>query len=75
MSLIDLKHYLQQIKICSLFQLSSYFNREPDVLRSMLQHWEYKGYIKKMSKTEKCGSSCSKCDPLYTEIYQWIGPR
>lgn len=73
MGLIDIKNYLQSIKVSNLFHLSTYFNMDPDILRDMLQHWERKGCIRKSGKTDNCGTKCSKCSPLLTEIYEWVG--
>lgn len=73
MSLVDLRNYLQQIKVGNLFQLSTYFNLDPETLRMMLAHWERKGSIRRSDKTSHCGTKCRNCNPLLTEIYEWVG--
>ena len=73
MSLVDLKKYLQQVRISSLSTISAYFNAEPDTLRQMLGHWIRKGCIKQCMKTPACATVCGKCSPLTTEIYEWVG--
>lgn len=72
MSLLEIKRYLMQVKICSLSSICAYFNADPDVLRQMLNHWVRKGCVRKCAKTAACGSSCAKCSPLITEIYEWL---
>lgn len=72
MSLLDIKKYLMQVRIVSMSGLVAYFNAKPEVLRDMLGHWMRKGCLRQCQKTPACGSSCFKCDPLMTEIYEWI---
>jgi hypothetical protein len=72
MSLLDIKKYLMQVKIASLSGISHYFNADPEVLRQMLGIWEKKGCLRKCMKTQNCGTSCVKCSPLLTEIYEWV---
>jgi putative ferrous iron transport protein C len=72
MSLLDIKTYLMRVRITSLANLATYFNTNPDVLRGMLSHWLRKGCLRKCQKTAACGGSCFKCDPLITEIYEWV---
>jgi putative ferrous iron transport protein C len=72
MSLVDLKQYLMKVRIASMSSISVYFNTEPDTLRHMLSHWVRKGCVRQCLKTPNCGSSCGKCSPLLTEIYEWV---
>jgi putative ferrous iron transport protein C len=73
MNLIEIKHYLMNVKLTSLASLSLYFNAEPDVLRQMLNHWVRKGCVRQCLKTPACGVKCGKCSPATTEIYEWVG--
>ena len=72
MLLQRLKLYLRQRRIVSLFDLKHEFGADSDVLRDMLQLWIQKGQVRTVQKTESCGSRCTKCDPLFTEMYEWV---
>jgi hypothetical protein len=72
MILADLRHYLQLNHRVNLNDLSTHFNVAPDALRGMLIKWINKGKVRKSSLEQSCGSSCCKCDPLLTEVYEWL---
>ena len=71
MILSELKDYLAKTKVSSMFELQLHFNTDAEVLRDMLEHWIRKGKIKKTKRSVKCGS-CQQCNPLMTELYEWI---
>lgn len=71
MSLLAIKHYLSEVKIANLANLTAYFKKHPDLLRDMLAHWIRKGKIRKFAKSALCGGKCVKCDPMMVEIYEW----
>lgn len=70
--LIDLKQYIKNQRSVSLSQLVNNFPLDPMILHNMLNFLMQKGNIRKKSKTDNCGSKCSKCHPSVTEIYEWI---
>lgn len=72
MILADLRQYLQERRQVSLNDLAIHFNIDADALRGMLGKWISKGKVRQVSSGESCGTSCCKCDPLLTEIYQWV---
>lgn len=72
MSLIELKHYLQRVKIASLGSMSTYFKCDICLLRQMISHWVKKGYVRKLTKTPHCGSKCLQCGEENFEFYEWI---
>jgi putative ferrous iron transport protein C len=72
MSLVDIKQHLMQVRIASLSSICVYFNADPDTLRGMLSHWVRKGRVRQCKKNPACASSCGKCSPLLTEIYEWV---
>lgn len=72
MSLLKVKTILQRLETCSLFDLCKETKTHPDVLRDMLQHWVRKGKVCRLVGTDACGKSCTQCDPLFIERYQWI---
>lgn len=72
MSLIELKQYLQSRQEVSLLDLCRTTKRKPEILRDMLAIWMRKGKVCLKQRTDACGSSCSQCDPLFTETYIWL---
>ncbi len=72
MSLMDIKQHLMKVRIASLSSICVYFNADPDTLRGMLGHWMRKGRVRQCQKNPACASSCGKCSPLLTEIYEWV---
>lgn len=72
MSLLQVKTVLQQHQSCSLLELSRETKTHPDVVRDMVQHWVRKGKVCKLVGSDACGKTCTQCDPLFIERYQWI---
>lgn len=72
MILSDLRDYLKQQHRVSLADLVTHFNIDADALRGMLSKWISKGYVRVMPLESSCGTSCCKCDPTLTELYEWI---
>jgi hypothetical protein len=73
MILSDLRDYLQQRQRVTLQDLVIHFNMDADALRGMLHKWINKGKVKKFSPDSAvCGTSCCKCDPTLTELYEWV---
>jgi putative ferrous iron transport protein C len=70
--LLQLKNYIQQHKKLSLAELSHFFNISPELARDMLNCYIIKGKVRPQPKTPKCGSACGKCNPVTTEIYEWV---
>lgn len=72
MLLQQIKAYLKQRQIVSLLDLKREFGADADVLRDMLHLWIQKGQVRCLQKTPACGTRCTNCDPLFTEMYEWI---
>ena len=72
MILSDLRGYLIQQRRVALADLVVHFNMDADALRGMLGKWISKGKVRKLSADSACGTSCCKCDPALTELYEWI---
>lgn len=73
MILSDLKEYIQFQGRVSLKDLALHFNADPNALRGMLQKWVKKGRIRQtMAGGASCGTGCCQCDPLITEVYEWV---
>jgi hypothetical protein len=72
MLLQQIKAYLKQRHIVSLLDLKKEFGADSDVLRDMLNLWIQKGQVRCLQKTPACGTRCTNCDPLFTEMYEWI---
>ncbi len=72
MILSDLRTYLQDKQRVNLSDLVLHFQVDADALRGMLSKWVSKGRVKRSTAESGCGTSCCKCDPLLTEIYEWV---
>ena len=72
MILADLRSYLQDKHRVTLGELAVHFHMDADALRGMLAKWISKGKVRQSSANSACGTSCCKCDPALTEIYEWI---
>lgn len=72
MILSDLRSYLKQRRRVALKDLVHHFDMDADALRGMLGLWISKGNVRKMPLESSCGTSCCKCDPELTELYEWI---
>ena len=71
MLLSELRDYLKTHRRAALVDMAHRFNTDPDALRGMLDKWVAKGRIEKLPEGTTCGSTCCKCNPETTEIYQW----
>jgi len=67
----QIKVYIQERHIVSLLDLKREFGTDTDVLRDMLKIWIQKGQLRSTQKTPACGTRCTNCDPLFTEMYEW----
>jgi hypothetical protein len=70
--LSDLRSYLKHQRRVALADLVGHFKMDADALRGMLGKWISKGNVRKLSRENSCGTSCCKCDPALTELYEWI---
>jgi hypothetical protein len=72
MILSELRAYLKAQNKVALRDLINHFNIDADALRGMLDKWISKGNVRKMPLESSCGTSCCKCDPTLTELYEWV---
>jgi hypothetical protein len=72
MLIANIKNELRIQQTMSLFDMSVKLNVEPKVLRDMLSLLIRKGQVRRCMKTPRCGTQCSKCSELITEIYEWV---
>jgi len=72
MILSDLRSYLKVQHRVALADLVNHFKMDADALRGMLSKWISKGNVRKLSQEKACGTTCCKCDPALTELYEWI---
>lgn len=72
MILSDLRRYLEARGQAPLADIALHFDVEPDAVRGMLAVWERKGKVRREKLNASCGSSCSQCDPVATEVYIWL---
>jgi putative ferrous iron transport protein C len=71
MILSELRDYIRAQRRVILNDLIIHFNVDAEALRGMLSKLVSKGKVKKTSAENNCGTSCCKCDPAMTEIYEW----
>ncbi len=74
MILSELKQYLQQRRQVTLADVVNHFDVDANVARDMLQVWMNKGKVQRLQAAASCGSACSQCDPMTTEVYVWGTP-
>ena len=72
MILSELRHYLRCQHRLSLLEMANHFDTDADALRGMLGKWITKGKVKRIDMGAACGTSCCKCDPAMTELYEWV---
>lgn len=72
MILSDLRNYLKDKHRVTLNDLVLHFHVDANALRGMLEKWISKGKVRLSPAGSSCGTSCCKCDPLLTEIYEWV---
>lgn len=72
MILSDLRNFMQENRRVTLNDLVLHFQVDANALRGMLNKWINKGKVKHSPAGSNCGTSCCKCDPLLTEIYEWV---
>lgn len=72
MILSDLRNFMQEKRRVTLNDLVLHFQVDANALRGMLNKWISKGKVKLSPAGTNCGTSCCKCDPLLTEIYEWV---
>jgi putative ferrous iron transport protein C len=72
MILMKVKEYLKTQRLVSLFDLTTRFNLDPEIVREMLKLFISKGKLRLQQKTARCGTQCAKCHPAMTELYEWV---
>ncbi len=72
MILSEIRDFIRQRKRCTLQELVLHFDIDAEALRGMLAKWIKKGKIRQIPVGPSCGSSCHKCDPALTELYEWV---
>ncbi|BCG64664.1 MAG: putative ferrous iron transport protein C [Methyloprofundus sp.] len=72
MILSELRDYLKQQHRLSLLDMANHFDMDAGALRGMLGKWVRKGKVRQLSTDKACGTSCCKCDPAMTELYEWV---
>jgi hypothetical protein len=70
MTISDIKGYLQKRGQAPLIDIANHFRSEPDAVLGMLEHWQRRGRIARIS-IPKC-NGCNKCGDAAPELYRWI---
>jgi putative ferrous iron transport protein C len=68
----DLRLHLKLNMVCNMQDLTIRFQRDPETIRQAMQVWINKGKVCHRQQTELCGQGCQRCDPLMTELYEWL---
>ncbi len=71
MILSELRDYIKTQRRVVLQDLVVHFAVDAEALRGMLTLLSSKGKVRKTSLESNCGTTCCKCDPALTEIYEW----
>lgn len=72
MSLLELKSFMEKVKVANLTTIARHFNADPEIARDMLTIWERKGRVCKAPMCRGCAIKCQKCNPAMFEVYRWI---
>ena len=72
MLLLDMKKHLQDQSSSSVLELALKFKLQPEIVKEMLSVLVRKGQVRICMKTPKCGTQCTQCSTLTTEIYEWV---
>lgn len=70
LSLRELKSYLMQRGQVTLTDLANHFSSEPDLVKSMLQHWIQKKKVEHIQLAECKKGCCQNRQDL--DVYRWI---
>ena len=72
MSLIEVKNYLQKVRLATVSHLAQFFQVKPQMVRCLLQHLVMTGKVRVCTKNPACGTKCGKCPKEMLEIYEWL---
>lgn len=72
MILSELRNYLKENKRVTLNEVVIHFDVDADALRGMIERWIRKGKVQLLPSGDGCGSTCHKCDPTLSEVYEWV---
>ncbi|WP_275100019.1 FeoC-like transcriptional regulator [Sedimenticola hydrogenitrophicus] len=67
-----IKHYLHNRGPVCLSDIALHLGSTPDAARGMLETWMRKGRVTRRTIESGCGTSCGKCRPDDTELYEWV---
>lgn len=73
MMLTKLKAFVRQQGQANLLEIARHLETDPKAVKPMLDHWIRKGQIQPAPKPNGCGVKCVKCEPIYAEVYCWVG--
>ena len=73
MILLEVRNFFNAKPSANLMELSYHFQKTPDTMRFILEHWIRKGRLRITAKPAGCGTKCLSCKEEYAETYIWIG--
>ena len=74
MTLIELKHHLQTVRIATLTGLCALFKMDAAAMQAMLEFWMRKGMVKHCDDPTSCQRACTTCVQCGTKqqsYYEW----
>lgn len=73
MILTRLSDYLRERRRASVADMAIGLDSTASALEPMLATLERKGRVRRVAPAAGCGTSCCKCDPESTLVYEWAG--
>ena len=73
MILSRLTETLRLHRRASLDDLATALQAAPEAVEAMLATLERKGRVRRVAPAVGCGTSCCKCDPASTVVFEWAG--
>jgi|SaaInlStandDraft_5_1057022.scaffolds.fasta_scaffold318654_2 hypothetical protein len=70
MNLIQIKEYFKSVPMATIIDAATYFKTKPIDIQCYIEHWEYKGQLKKCMSKKQCGS-CNLCNFNLSQYYKW----
>lgn len=69
--LIEIKKYFTAVPKASIVDVAQFLNTNPKQIQHLIDHWEMKGKLQKISCNSSCAKSCNMCSPILLQYYCW----
>ena len=71
MNLVAVREYFKKVPMANCIDAANFFSSNPNDIKCYIEHWEYKGFLKKCTKKAACLTKCKLCNPLLVQYYKW----